>query len=98
MHRLVPYLLSKEEPLNTTETDFPAGILFHVHTWSLSMFDDPGTTKSDDTITQNKIVSAAARYGKSDWVWREESASEQNFLVCNSVSFKLYEHEVSRVR
>ncbi|CAM9292145.1 unnamed protein product, partial [Hapterophycus canaliculatus] len=43
--------------------------------------------------SQNKIVSAAARYGKSDWVWREESASEQNFLVCNSVSFKLFEQE-----
>lgn len=43
---------------------------------------------------QNKIVSAGARYGKSDWVWREEAASEQNFWVCNSASFKAYDHEV----
>ncbi|CAM9721871.1 unnamed protein product, partial [Laminaria digitata] len=42
---------------------------------------------------QNKIVSAGARYGKSDWVWREEAASEQKFWVCNSVSFKAYDHE-----
>lgn len=44
--------------------------------------------------TQNKIVSAAARYGKSDWIWREEASSEQNFLVCNSVSFKALGQEV----
>eukprot|EP00752_Nemacystus_decipiens_P014257 g12678.t1 len=44
---------------------------------------------------QSKIVSAAARYGKSDWIWREEASSEQNFLVCNSVSFKVFEQEGS---
>ncbi|CAN0403321.1 unnamed protein product [Pylaiella littoralis] len=45
---------------------------------------------------QSKIVSAAARYGKSDWIWREEASSEQNFLVCNSVSFKMHEQETRR--
>ncbi|CAM9514499.1 unnamed protein product [Ectocarpus sp. 13 AM-2016] len=45
---------------------------------------------------QSKIVSAAARYGKSDWIWREEFADEQNFLVCNTVSFKMYEQETQR--
>lgn len=43
---------------------------------------------------QNKIISAEASYGKSDWVWLEEARDEQNFLVCNSVSFKAYEYEV----
>ncbi|CAM9472724.1 unnamed protein product [Ectocarpus fasciculatus] len=45
---------------------------------------------------QSKIISAAARYGKSDWIWREESADEQNFLVCNTVSFKTFEQETQR--
>eukprot|EP00903_Cladosiphon_okamuranus_P006338 g6208.t2 len=45
---------------------------------------------------QSKIVSAAVRYGKSDWVWREEASTEQNFLVCNSVSFKVFEQEMQR--
>ena len=47
--------------------------------------------------SQNKIVSASARYGKSDWVWREEAASEQNFWVCNSVSFQAYNQEVRKM-
>lgn len=44
---------------------------------------------------QNKIVSAEARFGKTDWIWRQEFTGEQNFLVCNSVSFKMYGQEVS---
>jgi len=47
------------------------------------------------TTKQSKIVSAAARYGKSDWIWQEEASTEQNFVVCNSVSFKMFEQEVS---
>lgn len=43
---------------------------------------------------KSKIVSAAGRYGKTDWIWQEEASSEQNFLVCNSVSFKMFEEEV----
>lgn len=54
----------------------------------------PPTLAQTQQQTQSKIVSAAARYGKSDWIWREEASSEQNFLVCNSVSFKMFEQEV----
>lgn len=43
---------------------------------------------------QNKIISAEARFGKTDWIWRQEPTREQNFLVCNSVSFKMYGQEV----
>lgn len=42
-------------------------------------------------------MSAEAHYGKSDWVWIEAVAEEQNFLVCNSISFKAYEIEVSEL-
>lgn len=66
-----------------------------------SLFLRPGVgsparprTLGPNLNTQSKIVSAAARYGKSDWIWREEASTEQNFLVCNSVSFKVFEQEV----